>query len=87
VSKVYVIGTCDTKGDELRFACDCVHRAGAKPLLVDVSTAVPDKKADVTAGAVASRLCRELGQPGEDHRREEGVILRKRVMLEPVGRR
>jgi uncharacterized protein (UPF0261 family) len=53
MSKVYVIGTCDTKGDELRFACDCVRRAGAKPILVDVSTASPDPSADVTAEAVA----------------------------------
>jgi uncharacterized protein (UPF0261 family) len=53
MSKVYVIGTCDTKGDELLFACDCVRRAGAKPILVDVSTASPDPSADVTAEAVA----------------------------------
>jgi uncharacterized protein (UPF0261 family) len=53
MSRVYVIGTCDTKGDELRFACDCVRRAGAKPILVDVSTATPDRSADVTAETVA----------------------------------
>lgn len=54
MAKVYVIGTCDTKGDELRFACECVRRAGGKPVLIDVSTATPDGKADVTAGEVAS---------------------------------
>jgi uncharacterized protein (UPF0261 family) len=54
MGKVYVIGTCDTKGDELRFACDCVRRAGAKPILVDVSTATPDRAADVTAETVAT---------------------------------
>ena len=52
-AKVYVIGTCDTKGAELRFACDCVARAGAGPVLVDVSTATPDQDADVTAETVA----------------------------------
>jgi uncharacterized protein (UPF0261 family) len=52
--KVYVIGTCDTKGDELRFACACIARAGAKPVLVDVSTAKPDPDADVTAESVAA---------------------------------
>jgi uncharacterized protein (UPF0261 family) len=52
--KVYVIGTCDTKGDELRFACACIARAGAKPVLVDVSTAKPDAAADVTAATVAA---------------------------------
>lgn len=52
--KVYVIGTCDTKGDELRFACACVRRAGAKPILLDVSTGAPDAGADVTAEVIAS---------------------------------
>jgi uncharacterized protein (UPF0261 family) len=53
MSKVYVIGTCDTKGDELRFACACVRDAGATPVLVDVSTAAPDSQADVTAATIA----------------------------------
>src|SRR5689334_21854696 len=52
--KVYVIGTCDTKGDELRFACACIARAGAKSVLVDVSTAKPDPDAYVTAETVAA---------------------------------
>src|SRR5438309_382928 len=52
-TRVYVIGTCDTKGDELRFACDCLRRAAAKPVLVDVSTVAPDVDADVTAETVA----------------------------------
>jgi uncharacterized protein (UPF0261 family) len=52
--KVYVIGTCDTKGDELRFACACIARAGARPVLVDVSTAKPDPNVDVTAETVAA---------------------------------
>jgi uncharacterized protein (UPF0261 family) len=52
--RVYVIGTCDTKGDELRFACACLMRAGAKPMLVDVSTANLDADADVTAETIAA---------------------------------
>lgn len=51
--QVYVAGTCDTKGRELRFACDCIRRAGATPVLVDVSTAEPDESVDVTAATVA----------------------------------
>ncbi len=54
MTTIFIIGTCDTKGDELRFACDCVKRAGGTPLLVDVSTAKPDANADVTAEQVAS---------------------------------
>jgi uncharacterized protein (UPF0261 family) len=50
---VYVIGTCDTKGDELRFACDCVRSAGAKAVLVDVSTQGAGA-ADVTPVEVAA---------------------------------
>jgi uncharacterized protein (UPF0261 family) len=52
--RVYVIGTCDTKGDELRFARACIARAGAQPVLVDVSTARPDPQADVSAETVAA---------------------------------
>jgi len=52
--RVYVIGTCDTKGDELRFACASIARAGAKSVLVDVSTVTPDPDADVTAETVAA---------------------------------
>jgi uncharacterized protein (UPF0261 family) len=52
--RVYVIGTCDTKGDELRFASACIWRAGARAVLVDVSTAAPDPGADVTAERVAA---------------------------------
>jgi uncharacterized protein (UPF0261 family) len=53
MQQVYVAGTCDTKGEELRFACDCIRRAGANPVLIDVSTAAPDGSADVTAATVA----------------------------------
>jgi uncharacterized protein (UPF0261 family) len=36
--KVYVAGTCDTKGDELRYARALVEAAGAPALLVDLGT-------------------------------------------------
>ncbi|HQX85357.1 MAG TPA: Tm-1-like ATP-binding domain-containing protein, partial [Aestuariivirga sp.] len=35
---VYVIGTCDTKEAELRYAVERVKAAGAMALLVDIST-------------------------------------------------
>jgi uncharacterized protein (UPF0261 family) len=38
MGKVYVIGTCDTKEAELRFAKACVEAAGVEALLVDVGT-------------------------------------------------
>lgn len=50
--KVYVIGTCDTKEQELGYACNCVREAGAEAVLVDVSTAGTGQ-ADVSAAVVA----------------------------------
>ncbi len=50
---VYVIGTCDTKEAELRYAVECVRAAGAPALLVDISTAPSRAKADVTPEMVA----------------------------------
>jgi uncharacterized protein (UPF0261 family) len=53
MAKVYVVGTMDTKAEELRFAAECVRRAGAEPVLVDVGTRGPGGGADVTAAAIA----------------------------------
>ncbi|WP_191085942.1 Tm-1-like ATP-binding domain-containing protein [Roseococcus microcysteis] len=53
-AKVYVIGTMDTKGEELRFAADCLRRAGAVPVLVDVGTRGAGQGADVTAAEIAA---------------------------------
>ncbi|WP_043340154.1 Tm-1-like ATP-binding domain-containing protein [Belnapia moabensis] len=54
MAKVYVIGTIDTKGQELRFAAECVRRAGAVPVLVDVGTKGPGTGADVAAAEIAA---------------------------------
>jgi uncharacterized protein (UPF0261 family) len=51
----YVIGTADTKGDELRYVRRLLAEAGAEPLLVDVGTTPGDREVDVTAAAVAAR--------------------------------
>ncbi len=48
---VYVIGTCDTKEAELRYALERVRAAGAAALLVDISTTPSNAKADVTLAA------------------------------------
>lgn len=50
---VYVIGTCDTKEAELRYAADCVRAAGAPAVLVDISTTPSTATADVTPEMVA----------------------------------
>jgi uncharacterized protein (UPF0261 family) len=54
MAKVYVIGTMDTKAEELRFAATCLRHAGADPVLVDVGTRGPAVGADVTAAEIAA---------------------------------
>ena len=52
---VYVIGTCDTKEAELRYAVERVRAAGAGCVLVDISTAPSTAAADVTPEMVAGQ--------------------------------
>ena len=51
---IYVAGTCDTKGPELRYAADLIDRAGAKALIADVSTTPSGFAADISADAIAA---------------------------------
>jgi uncharacterized protein (UPF0261 family) len=51
VKTVYVIGTCDTKADELRYAVERVKAAGAPALLVDISTTKSNARADIRLAA------------------------------------
>jgi uncharacterized protein (UPF0261 family) len=53
VKPVYVIGTCDTKEAELRYAAERVTAAGAPAILVDISTTPSTARADVTPEMVA----------------------------------
>jgi uncharacterized protein (UPF0261 family) len=53
VKPVYVVGTCDTKEAELRYAVERVAAAGATALLVDISTTPSTARADVTPEMVA----------------------------------
>lgn len=36
--KAYVVGTCDTKGDEVRYVADLLRRSGVETVIVDVGT-------------------------------------------------
>jgi uncharacterized protein (UPF0261 family) len=51
---VYVVGTADTKGEELAFLAARVREAGGAPLTVDVGTRTPTVPADVPASDVAA---------------------------------
>jgi uncharacterized protein (UPF0261 family) len=53
-SKVYVIGTMDTKAAELGFAAEAARAAGAETVLVDVGTQGAGAGADVSAADVAA---------------------------------
>jgi uncharacterized protein (UPF0261 family) len=64
VGKVYIIGTLDTKEAELRYAKRRAEKAGAKVVLVDVSTTLSKAKADVSAREVARH-----------HPKGEGAVL------------
>ena len=52
--RVYVAGTCDTKGRELRFVRDIVDADGLRTCLVDLSTLDKGCDVDVSAAEVAS---------------------------------
>ncbi|MDN3516967.1 Tm-1-like ATP-binding domain-containing protein [Aquisalimonas lutea] len=53
-ARAYVIGTCDTKGAELRYACGLLRAAGLEPVLVDIGTRSDDGDADIRAADVAA---------------------------------
>jgi uncharacterized protein (UPF0261 family) len=52
--RVYVVGTADTKGDELAFLADAVSAAGAEVVRVDIGTRAPTITVDVSAAEVAA---------------------------------
>ncbi|HEX9905573.1 MAG TPA: Tm-1-like ATP-binding domain-containing protein [Propylenella sp.] len=54
MTRVYVVGTADTKGEELAYVKALVLRAGAPATLVDVGIRAPQCAPDVSADEVAS---------------------------------
>ncbi len=52
-TRIYVVGTCDTKCAELHYAADLIRKAGGTALIVDVSTGAGAFPADVSASEVA----------------------------------
>jgi len=51
---IYVVGTADTKGEELAYLAACIKAAGGRPLLVDVGTRPSAVAVDVDARTVAA---------------------------------
>ena len=54
MSKAYVVGTCDTKGDELGYIKRLIEAAGVDTCLVDLSTGGAAAAADIAALEVAA---------------------------------
>jgi uncharacterized protein (UPF0261 family) len=50
----YVVGTFDTKAEELRYVAELLRAAGVRARTVDVGTKSPDASADVSASHVAA---------------------------------
>ncbi|MEI6872530.1 MAG: Tm-1-like ATP-binding domain-containing protein, partial [Verrucomicrobiota bacterium] len=56
MSTVVVLGTFDTKGEELNALSELIRGRGFKTLLVDVGSGKPAVPVDVTAGEIAERV-------------------------------
>ena len=54
MKRIYVVGTADTKGEELAWLAERITAAGGAPLVVDVGTKQPSIRPDITASEVAS---------------------------------
>jgi uncharacterized protein (UPF0261 family) len=54
MKKAYVVGTCDTKFEELKFVADLIRRSGVEAFLVDVGTKPHDHPADISSREVAA---------------------------------
>src|SRR5271165_1749377 len=52
--KAYVVGTIDTKGEELRYIRDMISEAGIASILVDVGPRSQDVNCDVTSAEIAA---------------------------------
>ena len=59
MSRIWVVGTADTKGDELAFLAARIRELGGEPVVVDVGTRAPTIGPDIPAGEVAAD-----GEPG-----------------------
>ncbi|WP_376703133.1 Tm-1-like ATP-binding domain-containing protein [Mesorhizobium sp. ISC25] len=55
MKRIYVVGTADTKGEELAFLADAVAATGASVARIDIGTRGATVPVDVSAGEVASR--------------------------------
>ncbi len=60
VRRIWVVGTADTKGEELAFLAARVRDLGGDPMIVDVGTRKPTIRPDIAATEVAGRSAHDL---------------------------
>ncbi len=82
MNAVYVVGTFDTKSDELQYVADCVREAGAAVITVDVSSLPGTAKADVTNRDIAAFHPSRPGFLGTVDDRGEAVGLMSTALAE-----
>lgn len=70
MKRIYVVGTADTKGEELAFLAEKIRALGADPLVVDVGTRAPTIPPEVGAAEVA-----KFGPPGLLEGTDRGVAV------------
>lgn len=70
MNRIYVVGTADTKGAELRFLAETIAAAGGNPLIVDVGIRAPSIDPDIRAATVAA-----YGVPGILDSTDRGVAV------------
>jgi len=59
MKRIYVVGTADTKGEELAFLAERIRALGGDPLVVDVGIRAPAIPPEIGAAEVA-----RFGSPG-----------------------
>lgn len=53
MKRIYVVGTADTKGEELAYLAERIAAAGGNPVIVDVGTKTPSIEPEIKAADVA----------------------------------
>lgn len=70
MKRIYVVGTADTKGEELAFLAERIRALGADPLVVDVGTRAPTIPPEIEAVEIA-----KFGAPNLLEGNDRGVAV------------
>ena len=70
MKRIYVVGTADTKGEELAFLVERIRALGGDPVLVDIGTRAPTIPPEIGAAEVA-----KFGPPGVLEGNDRGVAV------------